>query len=157
MVKTLERHRNALCEKHVIVPFCCSHQMYRYLAGCFGLISCRHYLGMALYFGISWRRAATNMIKEIGTWSRYYPKQYIVPPKWMKSFFHIERRIIPRFLYFELLLSLFFLASGPINLMICIVAHYEKVVAGFLVFSCVCLSLINTIFFLITSFFFKKK
>ena len=115
------------------------------------------FLGMALYFGISWRRAATNMIKEIGTWSRYYPKQYIVPPKWMKSFFHIERRIIPRFLYFELLLSLFFLASGPINLMICIVAHYEKVVAGFLVFSCVCLSLINTIFFLITSFFFKKK
>lgn len=45
MVKTLERHRYALCEKHVIVPFCCSYQVYRYLAGCFGLISCRHYLG----------------------------------------------------------------------------------------------------------------
>lgn len=44
MVKTLERHRYALCEKHVIVPFCCSYQVYRYLAGCFGLISCRHYL-----------------------------------------------------------------------------------------------------------------
>ena len=27
------------------------------------------FLGMALYFGISWRRAATKMIKEIGTWS----------------------------------------------------------------------------------------
>ena len=44
MVKTLERNRYALCEKHVIVPFCCSYQVYRYLAGCFGLISCRHYL-----------------------------------------------------------------------------------------------------------------
>src|SRR5699024_2414803 len=44
VVKTLERHRYALCEKHVIVPFCCSYQVYRYLAGCFGLISCRHYL-----------------------------------------------------------------------------------------------------------------
>ena len=44
MVKTLERDRYALCEKHVIVPFCCSHQMYRYLAGCFGLISGRHCL-----------------------------------------------------------------------------------------------------------------
>ena len=44
MVKTLERDRYALCEKHVIVPFCCSYQVYRYLAGCFGLISCRHYL-----------------------------------------------------------------------------------------------------------------
>ena len=45
MVKTLERDRYALCEKHVIVPFCCSYQVYRYLAGCFGLISCRRYLG----------------------------------------------------------------------------------------------------------------
>lgn len=44
MVKTLEGDRYALCEKHVIVPFCCSYQVYRYLAGCFGLISCRHYL-----------------------------------------------------------------------------------------------------------------
>ena len=44
MVKTLERDRYTLCEKHVIVPFCCSYQVYRYLAGCFGLISCRHYL-----------------------------------------------------------------------------------------------------------------
>ena len=50
MVKTLERDRYALCEKHVIVPFCCSHQMYRYLAGCFGLISCRHYLGGSRFF-----------------------------------------------------------------------------------------------------------
>ena len=44
MVKTLEGDRYALCEKHVIVSFCCSYQVYRYLAGCFGLISCRHYL-----------------------------------------------------------------------------------------------------------------
>ena len=44
VVKTLEGDRYALCEKHVIVPFCCSYQVYRYLAGCFGLISCRHYL-----------------------------------------------------------------------------------------------------------------
>ncbi len=44
MAKTLEGDRYALCEKHVIVPFCCSYQVYRYLAGCFDLISCRHYL-----------------------------------------------------------------------------------------------------------------
>ena len=50
MVKTLEGDRYALCEKHVIVPFCCSYQVYRYLAGCFGLISCRHYLGSFLLF-----------------------------------------------------------------------------------------------------------
>ena len=50
MAKTLEGDRYALCEKHVIVPFCCSYQVYRYLAGCFGLISCRHYLGATFVF-----------------------------------------------------------------------------------------------------------
>ena len=52
MVKTLEGDRYALCEKHVIVPFCCSYQVYRYLAGCFGLISCRHYLGEKSFFSV---------------------------------------------------------------------------------------------------------
>ena len=44
MVKTLEGDRYALCEKLFLFPFCCSHQMHRYLAGCFGLISGRHCL-----------------------------------------------------------------------------------------------------------------
>ena len=44
MVKTLERHRNAICKKYFLFPFCCTYQVYRYLAGCFSLISCKHYL-----------------------------------------------------------------------------------------------------------------
>ena len=55
MAKTLEGDRYALCEKHVIVPFCCSYQVYRYLAGCFGLISCRHYLK-------EFRNTSTNFV-----------------------------------------------------------------------------------------------
>ena len=47
MVKTLEGDRYALCEKLFLFPFCCSHQMHRYLAGCFGLISGRHCLERA--------------------------------------------------------------------------------------------------------------
>ena len=62
VVKTLERDRYALCEKHVIVPFCCSHHMYRYLAGCFGLISCRHYL-LKKYF---YRTAFHKIYDKIG-------------------------------------------------------------------------------------------
>lgn len=58
VVKTLERDRYALCEKYFLFPFCCSYQVYRYLAGCFGLISGRHYLILSiiprnLYFGRS--------------------------------------------------------------------------------------------------------
>ena len=48
MVKTLEGDRYALCEKLFLFPVCCSHQMHRYLAGCFGLISGRHCLAILL-------------------------------------------------------------------------------------------------------------
>ena len=48
MVKTLEGNRYALCEKLFLFPFCCSYQMHCYLAGCFNLIFCRHYLGIII-------------------------------------------------------------------------------------------------------------
>ena len=44
MVKTLERHCYPLREKHVFIPFSCSHQMHCNLAGRFGINSCRHCL-----------------------------------------------------------------------------------------------------------------
>lgn len=64
MVKTLERHRYALCEKHVIVPFCCSYQVYRYLAGCFGLISCRHYLDQD-FEGAEVSESESNFLEDL--------------------------------------------------------------------------------------------
>ena len=43
-LKRRRGNRCALCEKLFLFPFCCPYQVHRYLAGCFDLISCRHYL-----------------------------------------------------------------------------------------------------------------
>ena len=66
------------------------------------------------------------MIKEIGTVSRYFPKHYMAPPKWMRRFFQIRHRVIPRYLYFRFLLSLFYLILGPLNTVIFIAAGCDN-------------------------------
>lgn len=70
MVKTLEGDRYALCEKHVIVPFCCSYQVYRYLAGCFGFISCRHYLEYYLLRELGFTDTIAIKKKLMDRWRR---------------------------------------------------------------------------------------
>ena len=115
------------------------------------------YLGATVLSCMDCRNSAVGMIKEIGINSRYYPKHYIIPKRWMKNLFHIKHRVIPRYLYFELLVSLFFLSLGLINIVISIVVGSDKSITGILVMFHGCLIIVNLIFFLIMSWLFKKK
>lgn len=86
------------------------------------------FLGIAFLSGMACRNSAIEMIKEIGTVSRYFPKHYMAPPKWMRRFFQIRQRVIPRYLYFRFLLSLFYLILGPFNTVIFIAAGCDKLI-----------------------------
>ena len=57
------------------------------------------YLGAAVLSCVSCRNSTVGMIKEIGInpRSRYYPKHYITPKRWMRNIFHIKQRVIPRY------------------------------------------------------------
>ena len=117
------------------------------------------YLGVTVLSFFSCRNSTVGMIKEIGinSQSRYYPKHYIIPKRWMRKFFHINQRTIPRYLYFELLVSVFFLILGLFNTAIFIVVGCDKPIAGILFMFHICLIIINAIFFSITSLIFKRK
>ena len=115
------------------------------------------FLGIAILSSLSCRNSAKGMIKEIGTNSPHYPKGYIVPAKWARTVFMLKQQSIPRYLYFELILSLFFAALGPVNLLICIISDYSARIVGILVMLHVCLIIVDTIVFAITSSFMKKK
>lgn len=115
------------------------------------------YLGATVLSYMDCRNSAVGMIKEIGINSRYYPKHYIIPKRWMKNLFHIKQRAIPRYLYFELLLSLFFLILGLLNIVIFIAVGCDKSINGILIMFHFCLIIINMIFFSIMSWLFKKK
>ena len=107
---------------------------------------------------MAFKIAAMKLIEEIGISSRHYPKHYVVPKRWIRNIFHIKEHKIPRFLNFELLLSLFFLALGPLNIVICIAVDGDKFISGMLVMFHSCLIIVNVIFIAImTLLYFKRK
>ena len=113
---------------------------------------------MAVGSFLAFKIAAMELMEEIGISSRYYPKHYVAPKRWIKNIFHIKKHRIPRFLNFELLLSLFFLALGPLNIVICVAVDGENFVSGMLVMFHSGLILINIIFIAImTLLYFKRK
>ena len=114
------------------------------------------FLGIALLSGLSCKNAAIGMIEQINTVSRYYPKHYMAPGRRVKKLFKLSQRVIPRYLYFELLLSLFFFLLGPLNIVIWMAFHCNKNIAAILVMVHVSLILLNLVFFLITSLLFKR-
>lgn len=115
------------------------------------------FFGIAVFSFLNCRNSAVGMIKEIGTNSSYYPKHFIILKSRMKKLFKIKDRVIPRYLYFELLLSLFFLLLGPVNTLICIAVDCNKTVSGILLMFHVCLIIINMIFFSVMSLLFKNR
>ena len=115
------------------------------------------YCIMAVASFLTFKNATVGLIEEIGISSRYYPKHYITPKRWIRNIFHIKKHKIPRYLYFELLLSLFFLALGPLNIVICVVVNGDKFISGMLVMFHSCLIIINSIFFAIMTALYKRK
>ena len=115
------------------------------------------FLGISFLSSMSCRNSAIGMIERIGTKSLHYPKRYIAPAKWVRTVFKLKQRLIPRYLYFELILSLFFAVLGPVNLMICIIVDCSANIVGILIMLHVCLILVDMIFFSIISYLIKKK
>ena len=65
-----------------------------------------------LFCVVGIRKSALDNIRRIGFNSGYYPKRYVVLPRWIRKRFKIEQRMIPRFSFFELLLAMLFLVCA---------------------------------------------
>lgn len=122
------------------------------------MIECIYlYSALAFLSCVSFRNTTVALIEEIGISSRYYPKHYITPKRWIRNIFHIKKHKIPRYLYYELLLSLFFLMLGLFNIVVCIVTDGEAFITGVLVMVHFCLAGVFIILFLIVGALYKRK
>lgn len=115
------------------------------------------FLGISILSSMDCKNSAIGIMESVGKTSRHYPKWYIRPARWVRKLFNIKHQHeIPRYLYFELFLSIFFALLGPINLIICAVTDCAPNVVGTLIMSHVCLIIINTVFFLIMTLLLKR-
>ena len=115
------------------------------------------FLGMSFLSWLSTRNRALFMIKEISSNSKYYPKWYALPGKWIRKIYKLNNRFIPKYLYLELILSLIYAMLGPINLLIVLLLESKPIIAGWLFVSHACLVLVDSIFFVIMSCIMKKR
>ena len=115
------------------------------------------FLGIAILSSMNCKNSSIGMIESVGKTSRHYPKWYIRPARWVRKLFNIKHQHeIPRYLYFELFLSIFFALLGPINLIICAATHCNPSVVGILLLFHACLIIINMVFYSIMSLLLKR-
>lgn len=114
------------------------------------------FLGTSILSSVASKNSAIGLIERLGTHLPRYPKGYIDPAKWVRRLFKIKQRLIPRYLYIGLFMSLFYAILGPINLTICAFTNYNPDIAGILIMVHVCLVIFETIFLAIATFFAKR-
>ena len=103
------------------------------------------FIGLSILSSLNCKNSAIGMIESLGINPRRYPKGYIKTAKWVRRLFKIKQCVIPRYLYFELMLSLIFALIGPINLVICIAVDCIPGIVGILVLIHICLIIINMV------------
>ncbi len=112
-------------------------------------------LAYSLLAFFSCRNMTLRMIEKIGINCKFYPQKFIVLPFKTRKIFKINQKTIPRYLFFELFLSIFFLLLGPINL-IFLFAFKTKETAGILILFQSCLIVINIFYFSVMSCRYRK-
>lgn len=125
---------------------------YKAIEDCISII-----LASAILFHFGFRNIAVSAIEETGTNSYLYPKHFIVPKRWIKKFFKIKDRVIPKYLYFELYLSLFFLIYAMVSIAISIAFNGSKIVSEILIAIIYGLEITGLILNAVMSLIFKKN
>lgn len=103
------------------------------------------------------RNSAAGMITEIGINKRFYPEHYTVLPKKLKKLLRIKNTTVPKFLLYELFVSLLFALLFTINTAICLCFNGNKDIVGILIMIHTVLIIINLFYFAIMSTIFKHK
>jgi len=114
------------------------------------------FIGMSVLFFFNCRNAACGMIKKTNINSRHYNKRFLKTPKWAKKMFNITQQFIPKWLFFELILSVIFLAICPINIIIYMIFYDNTIITGWQFMVPMLMTIFNMFYFSIMSYIFKK-
>ena len=106
---------------------------------------------------IFFRSTAKIKIDEIKTNFKYFPKQYSLPPRWMRKHFKLQKAEIPKFLLFRLYLAISYGVLAPISVIVGIITQFDSHVLRIMAFSSVLFVIPDSVVFIIMSHLFEKK
>lgn len=99
------------------------------------------------------------VVNDIGINSRFYPRHYAKPCRWLRKLFSIKQRMVPNFILFEYYLCLFFVLLYPLKwlalyLAYCLEAGHR--IVAFIEIVPTLLHFLNTCCYLIVYSIYKK-
>ncbi len=110
------------------------------------------FFALSLLSFFNCRNSTIGMIVRIGINMRFYPKHYKVLHRKLKNFFRIKNTTIPKFLFYELFVSILFAILGPINTGIYLCFNENKELVGNLLMLHIILIIINLIYLFCNKF-----
>lgn len=104
------------------------------------------------------RSAAINGDKALRTNSKFFPKYYSIPPRWVRILFALPKRHMANFLVLQLYFSLIHIALGVINVAFASLNFpWSKLVFGYIVM-CTCIwGLLDGITYMVLLHIFKAR
>lgn len=76
---------------------------------------------LSIYFTCGFLKGTTNIIRDIGYNSKFFPEYYVKPKQKFIKFFKIGRELIPKHLYYEYFVAPIYVVLFPIS--VCIYQH----------------------------------
>lgn len=113
-------------------------------------------MSISVLSSFSRRNSAAGMIVKIGLSKKFYPSHHTRIPAIVQKFLKISMKSISKYLYIQLLVSIFFLMLGPINILVYICTGFQKNIFGILVMVHACFVIINLIIFSLISFLYSR-
>lgn len=114
------------------------------------------FVSMSFLHALFNRNVVIYAIKDNRIPSRFYPKHYTKVPHFIKFFFKLKSREIPKYLYVEALLSFFYILLCPMNIIISLCSGCSKNVVGILVLVQCFIGLIDQVVFVSIYSFYKN-
>ena len=114
-------------------------------------------LGLSWLSSITCKNTAIAEINRIGRNTPYYPKWYVLPAQWVRILFGLKNFKIPRYLYIELILSVFFAIIGPVSVIIGFTTNMNPNVMGILIMLQCALMIVRTLIITIMHIITRKR
>lgn len=113
---------------------------------------------ISIMAALSYKNSAISANKDIRTNFKFYPRHYMMPPRWMRKIFSLPKKEMAKFLVCRLLFSVAHIAIGIINAALVLINFSVSVfVVKCLIMFQVCWALIDAVVFLVLLRKFNKR
>lgn len=96
-----------------------------------------------------------RIIQQSGLHKKYWPKRYIMPNRKIRRLYCLKKREIPKWCYYQILLSFVYIALFVISSLLCLLVNKPFIAQLLMWIYCIIMAL-DLLYIMVCSFIYKK-